>query len=371
MKFYYDEKNAAKYQLLNFPRFYWAENFIPQEISLLSQEGFADEERVMEATAQWMREMEAVLKPLGREIEKYYGQSWHEIHLFNTLMKVVDFFNEPSVFTWLEKAMKVDEYTLRLETLLIAWRSMEEGNEKDIPPDQLEKITAVAKDMGAWSGFLEETLLPKEECWRILQFLVNPLDHVKGYYDLLKKIEPLYLAQGRQINMAHQEGNKVAQGLNEDVGYLKVSYSLQSDELYREIAREGKIRIISFLLPNSVSITENPPFMAVGYQVTFIMQLLLERQKNLYRHQAETFKALGDNTRYELFVLIAQGINTTKELAQRLNISGASVTYHIQILVEMNLLHVNWRKKPLKERINKDRIIALGKELQADLEISN
>lgn len=367
MKFYYDEINAAKYQLLNFPRLYWVENYIPDDPSFLRVEGFSEEEKIMDITEQWMRDMGEALKPFGRDIEKYYGQTWHDINVFNLLMKVVDLFREETVFTWLDSTMEKDEELLRIQMLIMAMQNMEDEQEKEISTQNMEEITAVAKDISKWSSFLENTLLPKEECWRILQFLMNPLEHVRGFSQLLRQIEPLYLQQKDYIQKAHEEGKKITFELNKDIKYLKVSYSLQSDELYREIEQDGKIRVLSFLIPSSVNVNNKPPFMAVGYQVTFIMDVLLAKQKNLHRNQAEIFKVLGDGTRYELFVLVAQGVDTTKELAEKLGISGASVTYHIQMLVENNLLHANWRKKPLRERINREKILALGKQLKEDL----
>ncbi|NLB90663.1 MAG: winged helix-turn-helix transcriptional regulator [Clostridiales bacterium] len=124
---------------------------------------------------------------------------------------------------------------------------------------------------------------------------------------------------------------------------------------------------MSQLVPSQLSIHETSQIMAVGYLFTEIVHMMKQAEKYGHRQQAESFKALGDGTRYELLTLIAKGITTTKELAEKLSISGASVTYHLQTLVEANFLHSNWRRMSLYERINQGKIQELFAELNRDL----
>lgn len=370
MKFYYDKKNAEKYQRLNFPRLFWAEEMIQDDPQSLFDAGFVKEGEVIQNTHQWLKNMKEKVKPFGKRIEKYYGETWLDIHLYDPLMKTLDLFEEESVFTWLQKAMLLSEKSLRVIMLKYVWRYVEETEGDQLTRQEEEKIETIAADMSRWNHFLEENLLSKEACWRVLQFLINPIESIKGLYDLLYELDSLYTAEQEKIEEAHTNGLKLCQELNKDIRYLGLSFSLQSDEIYQEVAREGKIRVLSLFAPNLVSIKANPPYMAVGYLVNFSLHLMEMWQKNAHRQQAEIFKVLGDTTRYELLILITQGVSTAKDLAERLNISGPSVTYHIQMLVEANLLHSNWRKRAPEDRINKEKILAIGKHLQEDLGIT-
>ncbi len=371
MEFYYDKKGSNLYQQIYFPHLYWGEDYLQEH------EGFSEKEQMkktlkeelyqVEASNLWLKEMSQALKPYGKEIEKYYGKAFTEMDLHNAFKKVGNFFEEESLFTWLEKLMKVEEDTLRFHLLEKAWRQMEEIRVEDVSEKTKEYIYQVAQDMTKWSGFLEETQLPKEDCWRILQFLINPLESLKGFYRLHKNLVPILEKQEKMMKKAEKAGLWMVENLNRNINFLDISFSLKGKEIYKEVAQNNKVRVVSMLVPSQVLMSNNPPFIGVGYLIKITMKLLNFVRKMDHRKQAEVFKVLGDRTRYELLVLLTQGVNSTKELAKALAITSASVTYHLQYLIEADLIHINWRKIPVDQRINQEKVLEVLVQLQKDL----
>ncbi|WP_066497186.1 ArsR/SmtB family transcription factor [Abyssisolibacter fermentans] len=51
------------------------------------------------------------------------------------------------------------------------------------------------------------------------------------------------------------------------------------------------------------------------------------------------FKALGDETRFKIFILISKKKICSKCIAKRLNISESAVSQHLKILKNANLIH--------------------------------
>lgn len=70
------------------------------------------------------------------------------------------------------------------------------------------------------------------------------------------------------------------------------------------------------------------------------------------------FKALGDETRFKIFLLLSENRVCAKGLAKKLNISESAVSQHIKVLKEAGLLkgekvgyytHYHVQKQVLKE----------------------
>lgn len=55
----------------------------------------------------------------------------------------------------------------------------------------------------------------------------------------------------------------------------------------------------------------------------------------------QIFKVLGDKTRLRIIKLLMQNVCTTQELAQKLEISEAAVSKHLQIMWKADLVHKN------------------------------
>jgi DNA-binding transcriptional ArsR family regulator len=54
-----------------------------------------------------------------------------------------------------------------------------------------------------------------------------------------------------------------------------------------------------------------------------------ELHENKMIQRVKIFKSLGDQTRYETLRLLAQGITSIKDIASQLNVSSATISYHI------------------------------------------
>ena len=63
--------------------------------------------------------------------------------------------------------------------------------------------------------------------------------------------------------------------------------------------------------------------------------------------RVKVFKALGDKTRYDTIRLIASGVSSIKDIANKLDVSSATISYHINEFLTSSIISLN-RKKDKK-----------------------
>lgn len=78
------------------------------------------------------------------------------------------------------------------------------------------------------------------------------------------------------------------------------------------------------------------------------------------------FKTLGDETRYDVLRLIASGVTQTKSIASALNVSSATVTYHVNAFLTAGIIQTPKSKKA-RYVVNYERLNAYWDKFLEDL----
>jgi len=95
------------------------------------------------------------------------------------------------------------------------------------------------------------------------------------------------------------------------------------------------------------------------------------------KESVEIFKALSDENRITIFKLLTCGELCVCDILENLNLSQPTVSHHLKVLYQANLIHVEKRGKWKYYSINNEKVIEtkqffemiLNKEL--DIEIKN
>lgn len=79
------------------------------------------------------------------------------------------------------------------------------------------------------------------------------------------------------------------------------------------------------------------------------------------------FKNLGDKTRYEVVKLIATGESSTKKIATALEVSSATISYHLSALVTAKIIRLDKSNNKFRYVLDWDSIESAFNSLKEDM----
>lgn len=105
----------------------------------------------------------------------------------------------------------------------------------------------------------------------------------------------------------------------------------------------------------------------IGILIREMTNMVKESEKDLLKNRVSAFKSLGDEKRYEVLKLIASGEKSLKKIATELSISSATVSYHIQSLVDSGIVKIDFADKTLIKPVNIEKLRDIFHETILDL----
>ncbi len=95
---------------------------------------------------------------------------------------------------------------------------------------------------------------------------------------------------------------------------------------------------------------------------------LYEIREDKLSERVKIFKALGDKTRYETLKLLANGVTSIKEIAKSLNVSSATISYHINEFLTSGIITLKFENnKKAGYKIDYSKLTEVMNELKVDL----
>ena len=99
-----------------------------------------------------------------------------------------------------------------------------------------------------------------------------------------------------------------------------------------------------------------------------IFKSIKEKKENKLNDRIQIFKNLGDKTRYEVLKLIASGEYSNKKIAAALDVSGATISYHLNALFTAKIIRMEKNNNRIEYVIDKDLLMEAMEDLKRDLE---
>lgn len=118
------------------------------------------------------------------------------------------------------------------------------------------------------------------------------------------------------------------------------------DELTQGFVNKGLLEtgmnryLISLVFPYSFMIISDKQgaFIVSGIHMDEGFDNLMNKHASHVEQQTKLFKNFADKTRYEVLRKIASGITSTKQIAEDIGVSSATISYHINAFVTTNIL---------------------------------
>ena len=103
--------------------------------------------------------------------------------------------------------------------------------------------------------------------------------------------------------------------------------------------------------------------------ISIYENLLIPNMTTVFNDIASAVKALGDSTRLAIVKVLLKNDLTNKALARLVNITPASVSQHLKVLKDSDLLIANRQKNNIFYSINKEKLSELMSNLNHFLEL--
>jgi len=220
--------------------------------------------------------------------------------------------------------------------------------------EQVNVKNGVTIDTDAHIELLEQIPLSDEERWKISKLLRHPKEMTLEWIQLVNIIEPIFDAfyKARESEVIEM-GKKITQQLTLTDG--EAIFEMSNQMLRKELLPSGNILISvinNYML--EFNTRSNIPYVRWGLDVEKLMENIKNAKESELKERVLLFKNLGDKTRYEVVRLIAQGVETAKEIAEILGVSQATISYHIGNLTSSRLILLDKREGNYNYKVNFD-----------------
>lgn len=336
MRFEFFPNESRIVDLLLFPECLFFDKVLRNEL-----ESSTYLEYIPEESFKQYRAMEEALKPYEKEIKRFY---FDEQSLPALLSKAYAPFGYESANNYLEFIGQLDNkdvlncFLAKLITLVNNHESVDENG--------------IYTDTDAQIRLLEQIALSDEERWQISKLLRQPKKMTMEWIQLIKAIQPIFdgfykVREKEVIEM----GKKIVEELTATDG--DAIFEMSNQMLSKELLPSGNILIsmisnyiLEFNMRSSVK------YIKWGLDIEKLMLSIKNAKESELKERVMLFKNLGDKTRYEVVRLIAEGVETAKEIAEILNVSQATISYHIGHLTSSKLILLDKREGNYNYKIN-------------------
>ncbi|AER19054.1 ArsR/SmtB family transcription factor [Streptococcus suis] len=214
---------------------------------------------------------------------------------------------------------------------------------------------------------LENTGKKPADKWYWSLAIRNPLETVQRSVDLLNKLLPIY--------QPYFEGARAEREV--------FARDFDIEQLYRESKQLAMTSLDSLGVENAPFFVLSPWCFWFAYygneefdtmKVALLAscridQILLSNEELDLDDLTNALKVISDSTRYQVLVELTKPHAKSKDIAERLNITGAAVSFHTQKLINGDLLLFNTKNSDVKYSVNRDLLQQVIDKLKENFDL--
>ena len=315
---------------------------------------------------------ENLLKPYEKDIEKFYIKPiWFRSDFPYLILNSNSIFGYEHEEDFLNSLLSLDEYQIK-QSIIYSILS-DDDKFKHTDKEIMNNAMVLSKNNGDMMAFIKDLPIDAADKWNIYLIIEDPINYMKMYVELMFTLLPIYQNFYRDLeDSVNYYGQSLVDVLNKqgvtglkDITFDFVDNSMLSDETNNILI--SVIHAYSILLGSSDDI----PYFIWGNKVEDAFKAMKEKNENKLNERVLIFKNLGDKTRYEVVKLIAAGESSTKKIATTLEVSSATISYHLNALVNAKIIKLDKSNNKFAYIIDWDFIESAFNDLKADLCIKN
>lgn len=358
MNFKFDEKSSRIYDFILFPRAYFIKDNMEKE------DNGMDLELLREDYLIFSKEVKHDLEPYKNQILKFYSKElYSDFEFVDFLTKsypVEGYEDEQDYLSYLAE-LPEEEFNKKIIHTIVTYDNEDDENSKD-KDNKTYNIADTIK-------LINDLNIDSNYKWNLLMMIQNPKNYFNEYRHFLNQLTNLF----NQSYNKHKE--KIKKVGNELVKKLKDNPNKSFKELtynsidYDFIEEEPCIIFVSAIFPYTLRLisAKNQCKFIWGMYMEESFRLMNKFYEDRLAQRVKIFKALGDKTRYETIKLIASGLSSVKEIAKKLDVSSATISYHINEFLTCGIISLNKKNRKSGYKIDYERLNEVILALKEDL----
>lgn len=308
-------------------------------------------------TEQWGMELD---KDLAQGMANIRGHKLLNSHdgriFFDIHLKVSNFFID-SKLLWQSKDL--DDYfdKIKEQDLDLIRKKLLDNFIPDDPAKDLHFSQILTKenslDLEALVNLLDKQAIDNNTRWSFLLLFQDPKLYIEKFIALIRDFLPLYRELEDLYRARYEgfllwvEGGLKGQGTDFINKYIKIVNFKEFDRVYLSFSHFG-------LITSHIDTSKNECYVFLGLLFKdYVDQVLnkLDVKKHLM-----TFKVFSDRTRFEIIKILINEESFGQEIAEKLNISTATVSYHMDFLLGASLVEIKKKGRKVFYQFNKDGV---------------
>ncbi|MFA7560957.1 MAG: helix-turn-helix transcriptional regulator [Candidatus Izemoplasmatales bacterium] len=279
--------------------------------------------------------MHSKLEPLKDDINQFYQKDMYSYYDFaNILTDAYPIYEYDNINDYFNDLEKIDPVEFKDE-IIKALITMEDSESKAV--ELFDESNA--------TKYINQLKIDSANKWNMFVMIQNPKLHLIKFISLLNKIEPLFNSyyqenEKRIVEVGNSLVKRLSINTNEafkDITYDAISYDFSGRDLCH--------LYVSFAMPYALKFIDGNDCRIVwGLEMEYSFKKVYELNEDKLAQRVKIFKALGDRTRYETLKLIAKGVSSIKNIADELDVSSATISYHVNEFLTSGILYMNREK---------------------------
>lgn len=219
--------------------------------------------------------------------------------------------------------------------------------------------------------YLDRLDLSAEAKWHWFQAIRNPKATVAGLVELLRAVDQIYqpyyerFAQERETYMADFSLERL-------LALLPVT---DKEQLHQQVSsRPREVYLLSPYKNGFIVSMGDDDEEDLDSPIRFLLstrmeQLMAVKDQLDMDDFSNLLKTLSDESRYRVLQALTKGTKN-KDIAEKMGITGAAVSFHTQKLINANLLLVDSDNKGSKYKVNQGLLNQVTKKLVSDFDLT-
>lgn len=316
----------------------------------------------------FVEEISEKLEPYKKEIGNYYAGTFTEGYSFINLSTKSDeilFYENEEQF--LDFILTLNEKEINERIILSLLKEYDDTNLDE--EKNLKKMREICKEKVDILDYIKNLSLDASIKWSLFLAISDPVKHMKEYVELMRKLYPIF----RELYEPYESEIRVYGELLEKTllengleGIKEMTYNIFDKSI---IEADEICIIVSLVLSYSLllNVQNDKSILNWGLRMSDAFKQMKEISEDRLNKRVQIFKNLGDKTRYEVLKYIAAGESSTKLIAEALNVSSATVSYHISNFLTSKVIRVDRSKQKYGYIVDYELIEKTIQELREDL----
>lgn len=241
-----------------------------------------------------------------------------------------------------------------LDAMEIKKRLYEKINKErsEIIDEELEEVIDSSKD---FFHYIKSLDIEDSHKWKLFCFTNDVSKYTKGFTDFIDNYLPYYAQIAEKYR---EEEEKSHEYLECQIKKSGLEFLKKVFKGHLDINKYNKVFITASIFNThmySYAIEDNNLYVYLG--IKYIDELKENKMKNSLEDNLLVYKNISDKTRFEIMKILLSGEYFGQEIAEKLSISTAAVSYQMNYLFSANLVHIEKKDRKVFYKLNKNTLI--------------